>query len=397
MTISRRASGITPSATLAIDARAKALKAQGEHIIGFAAGEPDFPTPAYICKAAHEAIDLGMTRYTPASGTPDLKKAVCEKLLRDNALTYAPEQIIISNGAKHSLMNAFFALLDPGDEVLLPAPCWLSYPELIRMAGGVPIILPTRQADDYLPTIAQFTASLTPRTKAIVINSPSNPTGCVYPEALLREIAAFAVANQLYVISDEIYEQLLYDGAQHVSIAALGDAIKAQTVVINGLSKTYAMTGWRVGYAAGSLPVIKAMTALQSHGTSNPNAIAQHASAVALRGGFEEIATMREAFDARRRLMLSRIEKIESLSCAAPHGAFYVMLNVQKLLGRSYKGQKIPTATALCSLLLDEAKVAAVPGDPFEAPGYIRLSYAVSEKDIADGLDAIEAFIAKLD
>ncbi|MDR0928359.1 MAG: pyridoxal phosphate-dependent aminotransferase [Oscillospiraceae bacterium] len=397
MTISRRASGITPSATLAIDARAKALKAQGEHIIGFAAGEPDFTTPAYICRAAHEAIDLGMTRYTPASGTPDLKKAVCEKLLRDNALTYAPEQIIISNGAKHSLMNAFFALLDPGDEVLLPAPCWLSYPELIRMAGGVPVIIPTTQADDYLPTIAQFAAGLTPRTKAIVINSPSNPTGCVYPEALLREIAAFAVEKQLYVISDEIYEQLVYDGVQHVSIAALGDAIKAQTIVINGLSKTYAMTGWRVGYAAGALPVIKAMTALQSHGTSNPNAIAQHASAAALRGGFDEIATMRAAFDARRRLMVSRIEKIDALSCATPRGAFYVMLNVQKLLGRAYQGQPIPTATALCALLLDEAKVAAVPGDPFEAPGYIRLSYAVSEADIAAGLDAIEAFIAALD
>lgn len=397
LSVSRRCTGITPSATLAIDARAKALKAQGQHIIGFAAGEPDFPTPEYICEAAREAIALGMTRYTPTSGTLELRKAICEKFSRDNSLQYTPEQIIVSGGAKQSLLNAFIAVLDPGDEVLLPAPCWVSYPEMIRIAGGVPIIIKTEEGNDFLPTIEQFHAKITPRTKAILINSPCNPTGCVYPESLLREIAAFAVEKELFVISDEIYEKLIYDGEKHVSIASFGDDIKAQTVVVNGVSKTYAMTGWRIGYAAGPLRLVNAMASYQSHAASNPNSIAQYASTAALKNGEAIISAMRDAFDERRKFMVKRIGEIGGLSCVAPHGAFYVMLNVTKLLGRRYQGQDIGDTLALSSLLLDVSKVAVVPGDPFEAPGYVRLSYAISREDIEQGLHAIEGFIRKLE
>ncbi len=397
LTISKCCQQITPSATLAIDARAKALKAQGERVIGFAAGEPDFPTPEYICDAAREAIAKGITRYTPASGTIELKKAVCAKFLRDNGLLYKPDQVIITNGAKQALLGAFLAILDPDDEVLMPSPCWVSYPEMIRMAGGVPVSVPTTAESRFLPTVAQLAANLTPRTKAILVNSPSNPTGCVYPKALLAEIAQFAVENQLFVISDEIYEKLIYDGQEHVSIASLGDDILAQTIVINGVSKTYAMTGWRIGYAAGPKNVIDAMGAYQSHATSNPNSIAQYASVEALKNGEVIIRQMRDEFDARRLMMMKRIGEIAGLSCVKPQGAFYVMLDCSSLLGRTFQGKPIEDTLALSSLLLDEAKVAVVPGDPFEAPGFCRLSYAISRQDIMDGLDAIEGFIAKLD
>ncbi len=397
LTLSRRVTGITPSATLAIDARAKALKAQGQRIIGFAAGEPDFPTPQYICDAAREAISLGLTRYTPSSGTPELKQAIVHKLSRDNGLCYTTDQIIVSNGAKQALLNAFLALLDPGDEVLLPAPCWVSYPEMIRMAGGVPVFIYTDEAAGFMPAIDQLAGKLSPRTKAIVVNSPSNPTGCVYPEKLLQEIAAFAVEHGLYVVSDEIYEQLTYDGSGHVSIAALGDAIKAQTIVVNGVSKTYAMTGWRIGYAAGPKDVIRAMDAYQSHATSNPNSIAQYASTEALKNGETYIRAMREEFDERRKLMVDLINRTEGLSCVAPQGAFYVMLNVKRILGRTFQGREILDSMALSALLLEEAKVAVVPGDPFEAPGYCRLSYAVSREDIEQGLSSIAAFLERLD
>lgn len=396
--ISRRVAGITPSATLAIDARAKALKAAGQRVISFAAGEPDFPTPAYICDAAHEAIRQGKTRYTPAGGIAELKQAVCAKLARDNALAYKPEQIIISNGAKHSLLGALLAVIDPGDEVLLPTPCWLSYPEMIRMAGGIPVYIQTTEEDNFLPSAQNLLKKLSPRTKAILINSPSNPIGCVYPRALLEAIAEFAVDNALYVISDEIYEKLVYEGRTHTSIASLGKDILSQTIVVNGVSKTYAMTGWRIGYAAGPLPVIKGMTAYQSHATSNPNSIAQHAAVAALLGGEgeTEIRRMRDAFDLRRQYMVRRIGEIAGLSCAAPEGAFYVMVNCGQLMGRGHQGKQIDSALTLSALLLDAANVAVVPGEPFEAPGYCRLSYAISMDDIRDGLDAIERFIQAL-
>lgn len=395
--VSKRCAGIAPSATLAIDARAKAMKANGERIIGFAAGEPDFQTPAYICEAGHQAIDQGMTRYTPSSGLLALKQAICAKLKNDNALDYAPNQIIVSNGAKQAIFNACIALLNPGDEVLLPAPCWVSYPEMVQMADGVPVWVHTSRENGFLPSINDLTKHLTPRTKAMIINSPSNPTGCVYPKALLQEIAAFAVAHKIFIISDEIYEQLIYDHMEHVSIASLGEAIKAQTLVINGVSKTYAMTGWRIGYAAGPAEFIQAMDAYQSHATSGPNTIAQVASIEALRNGEAFIRNMREEYDIRRKMMVDQIAKMDGLSCVVPKGAFYVMLDCTKILGRCYQGKRIDDTFALSSLLLDIKKVAVVPGDPFGAPGFCRLSYAVSREDIRDGLSAIEDFIKQLE
>ncbi len=397
LSVSRCCSAITPSATLAIDARAKALKAEGQHVVGFAAGEPDFPTPEYICEAARKAIALGMTRYTPANGTLELKQAVCAKFARDNGLMYKPDQIIISNGAKHALLGAFIAVLDPGDEVLLPAPCWVSYPEMSRQAGGGPVSVHTTAESGFVPTVEQLAAHVTPRTKASLVNSPSNPTGCVYSKALLQGIADLAVEKELCVISDEIYERLVYEGQEHTSIASLGKEIFDQTIVINGVSKTYAMTGWRIGYAAGPKAVISAMSAYQSHATSNPNSIAQYAAAEALRNGEATIQAMCAEFDARRKLMVERISQIDGLSCVMPYGAFYVMLDCTSLLGRTYKGQPITDTLALSALLLDEAKVAVVPGDPFEAPGFCRLSYAISREDILTGLSAIEKFIQMLD
>ncbi len=396
LSISRRCAGITPSATLAIDARAKAMKAEGQHIIGFAAGEPDFPTPEYICDAAREAIAKGETRYTASGGTIELRQAICAKLLRDNGLTYTPAQVIVANGAKQALLEAFQALLDTGDEVLLPAPCWVSYPEMIRMANGVPVYIHTTEKNGFLPTVEQIKKKITPRTKALLINSPSNPTGCVYPEALLRELADLAVEKEIFVISDEIYEQLVYDGMRHVSIASFNNQIQAQTVVVNGVSKTYAMTGWRIGYAAGPKDVIDAMNAYQSHATSNANSIAQYASVEALKNGEATIRAMREEFDARRKLMVGLIDAMPGVSCIAPKGAFYVMLNCKELLGMEYNGRRIADAMDMSALLLEEAKVAVVPGDPFDAPGYLRLSYAVSRGDIEQGLAAIGAFIAAL-
>lgn len=395
LTISRRIAGITPSATLVIDARAKAMKAKGEKVIGFAAGEPDFPTPKYICDAAHEAIDRGYTRYTPSGGTIELKRAICEKL-KQNQLAYGPENIIVATGAKPALLGAFSAVLDPGDEVLLPSPYWVSYPEMIRMAGGVPVLIETTEEAGFLPTAQQLSAKITPRTKAILVNSPSNPTGAVYPRHLLEEIAQLAIQKELFVISDEIYERFLYDGMAHVSIASLSEAIKAQTVVVNGVSKTYAMTGWRIGYAAGPKNVIGAMDAHQSHATSNANSIAQYASVSALENGEAFIISMRDEFDMRRQMMVERINKIEGLSCIMPHGAFYVMLNVQGVLGRKHQGEPIEDSLSLCQLLLQEAKVATIPGEAFGMPGYLRLSYAVSREDIVEGLEAIERFVKGL-
>lgn len=395
--VSNRCAGIAPSATLVIDARAKSMKAQGQRIIGFAAGEPDFPTPSYICKAAHEAIDQGMTRYTPSSGLLPLKQAICAKLLRDNDLRYTPSQIIVSNGAKQAIANACIALFNPGDEVLLPAPCWVSYPEMIRMADGVPVYVPTTRENHFIPSIGDLAKHLTPRTKAMIINSPSNPTGCVYSKSLLKDIAAFAVENNIFVISDEIYEQLVYDQIEQVSIASFGEAIKAQTIVINGVSKTYAMTGWRIGYAAGPEQFIQAMDAYQSHATSGPNTIAQVASIEALSNGAEFIRIMRDEYDARRKLMVERIGETDNLSCVVPYGAFYVMLDCTKIIDRSFSGIKIDDDIILSALLLDNAKVAVVPGTPFGAPGFCRLSYAVSREDIMEGLEAIETFVKQLD
>ena len=395
--LSSRCTGISPSATLAVDTRAKQLRAQGKHVYGFGVGEPDFPTPEYICEAAREALSLGLTRYTLVAGTPELRSAIANKLEQENNLSYSPKEIIVSNGAKQSLLNAFIAILNPGDEVLLPMPCWVSYPEMIRMAGGVPIAVPTKESEGFLPNVNLLRKLTTPRTKAIVVNSPNNPTGCVYPRELLEEIAAFAVEKEIYVVSDEIYERLVYDGYEHVSIASFGDDIRKNTIVVNGLSKTFAMTGWRIGYAAASAEIVQAMEAYQSHATSGPNSIAQYAAYKALANGQEYIRAMREEYDARRKLMVETIEKMDGVSCIVPHGAFYVMLNCKELIGRGFGGRIIDDAQTLSIMLLDAMNVAVVPGDAFEAPGFCRISYAVSREDIRDGLAAIGRFIAQVD
>ena len=394
--ISNRCKGISPSPTLAIDSKAKAMKKSGIDVVGFGAGEPDFDTPQYIRDAAKKALDEGMTRYTPSSGTLELRKAICDKLLRDNNLNYTPDQIVVSNGAKHSLFNICQAILDPGDEVLIPGPFWVSYPELVQIAGGVPVMVPGHEDNDFLVTADDMKAYLTPHTKAIIINSPNNPNGCVWTREMLLGIAKFAVENQLYVISDEIYEKLVYDGQQHVSIASLGDDIKEQTLVVNGFSKAYAMTGWRLGYCAGPTHVMKAISALQSHATSNPNSIAQYAGLVALSGGDDIIAAMVHEFDMRRQHIVERINSIPGLSCRMPKGAFYVMMNISKMIGAPLDDKVIRSSTDFAELLLEQAKVAVVPGLGFGSDNHVRLSYATSLSNIDRGLDRIEQFVAGL-
>ena len=396
LAVSHRCQAIAPSPTLAIDARAKEMKAQGVDVIGFGAGEPDFPTPQHIVDAANEALQLGMTRYTPASGTFDLRKAICDKLERDNDLFYKPQDIVVSSGAKHSLYNIFQAIIDPGDEVLIPTPCWVSYPEMVRMAGGVPVYIPTDESTDFIPTKKDIASRVTRRTKAMVITSPSNPNGSIWPKEMLEFVADLAVSHPFYVVSDEIYEKLIYDGEKHFSIANISEDIKNQTFVVNGMSKAYAMTGWRIGYVAGPLQEIKAMTSFQSHATSNANAIAQYAAMKALQSGDECIKPMVAEFEARRNAMVERINQIPGLSCRKPKGAFYIMMNIKGIFGKSYNGRVIETSKTFAELLLAEKHVAVVPGIAFEAEGFCRLSYAASMEHCMEGLNRIESFINDL-
>lgn len=396
LTISHRCQNIAPSLTLQIDARAKEMAASGLSVIGFGAGEPDFPTPPHICTAANEAMEKSMTRYTPVAGTMELRKAICAKLARDNDLIYSPQDIIVSSGAKHSLFTVFQAILDPGDEVLIPTPCWVSYPEMVRMAGGVPVFIPTNEDNRFIPSNQDIASRVTRRTKAIILTSPSNPNGSVWSREQLQFVANLAVAHPFYVVSDEIYEKLLYDGRKHLSIAQLGEQIKNQTFIINGLSKAYAMTGWRIGYCAGPRQEISAMVAFQSQATSNANSIAQHASAVALNGDQSCVDEMVKHFEERRNVMVERINAIPGISCLKPEGAFYVMMNIRNLLGKSYNGRKIESSMDFAELLLAEKQVAVVPGIAFEAEGFCRLSYAISVEKINEGLDRIESFIQSL-
>ncbi len=397
LTISEKCKGIHPSVTLAIDARAKQLRAMGLDVIGFGAGEPDFDTPRYIKSAARDALDAGMTKYTPVAGTVELRMEIQQKLLRDNGLDYEIADIIVSNGAKQCLFNALSAILDPGDEVLLPSPCWVSYPEMVRMAGGVPVMVKGDEANSFLADADALRPYVTERTKALILNSPNNPSGSVYPRALLEGIAALAVEKQFYVVSDEIYEKLIYDGEEHVSIASLGDEIRAQTIVVNGVSKSYAMTGWRIGYAAGPKAVIRAMTAFQSHATSNPNSIAQHAAAVALTNGEKFMHDSHVEFDARRRLMHQLISEIPGLSAALPKGAFYMMLNISQLIGKSLNGRVIRGSDDFAEMLLESQKVAVVPARAFGDDRYVRLSYATSRDKITLGLARIAEFVKELE
>ncbi len=395
--ISRMCKAIAPSLTLSIDAKAKDMKQQGLDVVGFGAGEPDFPTPSHICDAAREAIALGLTRYTPSEGTLALRKAVCAKFQRDNCLSYTPGEIIVSNGAKHSLFTIFQAILDDGDEVLIPTPCWVSYPEMVRMAGGVPVFVPTTEENDFVPLRDDLAEKITARTKAIIITSPSNPNGSVWSKEALENTAYLAKEHDFFIVSDEIYENLLYDGRKHVSIASLSEDAKARTFLVNGLSKSYAMTGWRIGYCAGPLDVIKAMGNFQSQATSNPNSIAQHAGVTALTADQKCVKEMAAEFERRRNYMVEHIGWIPGLSCKKPAGAFYVMMNMKALIGHKYKGRVINGSMDFAELLLTEEKVAVVPGVAFEAEGYLRLSYAVSLDDIKKGLDRIEHFVSLLE
>ncbi len=397
LTISEKCRNIHPSVTLAIDARAKQLRAMGLDVIGFGAGEPDFDTPHYIKSAARDALDAGMTKYTPVAGTVELRTEIQQKLLHDNGLDYELADIIVSSGAKQCLFNALSAILDPGDEVLLPSPCWVSYPEMVRMAGGVPVMVKGDEANGFLVDADALRPHVTERTKALILNSPNNPSGSVCSRALLEGIAALAVEKQFYVISDEIYEKLIYDGEAHVSIASLGDKIRAQTIVVNGVSKSYAMTGWRIGYAAGPKPVIRAMTAFQSHSTSNPNSIAQHAAAVALTNGEKFMHDSLVEFDARRRLMHQLISEIPGLSAALPKGAFYMMLNISALIGKSLNGRAIRGSDDFAEMLLESQKVAVVPARAFGDDRYVRLSYATSRDKITLGLARIAEFVKELE
>ena len=396
LTVSHRCQNIAPSMTLSIDARAKEMKAAGLNVIGFGAGEPDFPTPKHICDAAKEAIDLGMTRYTPAAGTKELRKAICEKLRRDNDMTYTYGDILVSNGAKHSLFNIFQAILDPGDEVLIPTPCWVSYPELVRMAGGVPVFIPATEETNFIPTNKDIASRVTRRTKAIVITSPSNPNGSVWEQEQLQFVADLAVSHPFFVVSDEIYEKLIYDGRKHLSIAPPGEQIKSQTFLVNGVSKAYAMTGWRIGYVAGPRNVISAMSSFQSQATSNPNSIAQYAAMKALQGDQSCVDAMVAQFEKRRDAMVEKINAIPGLSCRKPQGAFYIMMNIKQMLGKHYDGRMIESSLDFAELLLAEKQVALVPGVAFEAEGYCRLSYAVSMENILEGLSRIGEFVAEL-
>lgn len=393
MMLSIKISKIKPSATLAITAKANEMKANGRDVVGFGAGEPDFNTPEHINQAAIKAINEGFTKYTPASGIMPLRQAVCNKLKNDNNLDYKPNQIVISNGAKHSLCNTFMAMLNPGDEVLLPAPYWLSYPEMIKLADGVPVQVNGKKENQYKATVEDFEAKLTPKTKALLINSPSNPTGMLYTEEELRQIAEFAVKNDLFVVSDEIYEKLIYDDAKHISIASFGDEIYKRTIIVNGVAKSHSMTGWRIGFTASSVELATMMGSLQSHNTSNANSIAQKATIAALEGPQDCVETMRQEFDRRRVYMYNRISKIPYVCCYKPQGAFYIFLDCQELCSKTFNGQLIGDSANLAKLLLEEANIAVVPCDDFGIPYHIRLSYAISKDEIEKGLDRLEQFV----
>jgi aspartate/methionine/tyrosine aminotransferase len=394
--ISRRIGSITESATLAVDAKAKALAAAGRPVIGFGAGEPDFPTPAYIVEAAVAACrEEKWHRYTPAGGLPALKEAIAAKTLRDSGWAIEASQVLVTNGGKQALYNAFAALLDPGDEVILPAPYWTTYPESIRLAGGVPVEVMTDETSGYRASVAQLEAARTPRTKALVFVSPSNPTGAVYSPEEVKAIGEWALAHGVWVITDEIYEHLVYGDARFSSMPVLVPNLGNTCVVINGVAKTYAMTGWRVGWMAGPADVIKAATNLQSHSTSNVANVSQIAALAAVSGGLEAVEEMKVAFDRRRKLIVDMLNAIPGVECPMPEGAFYVYPSVKGVLGKEIRGQVSTDSAQLASLILDEAEVAVVPGEAFGTPGYLRLSYATSDANITEGVQRMGALLAE--
>ena len=394
MVLSKKAGKISTSLTLDITAKAKKMKADGIDVIGFGADEPDFNTPKNIREAAIVAINEGMTKYTAASGIIELKEAIIKKFKKDNSLNYITDQIIVSTGAKQCLANVLQAIINPGDEVIIGTPYWVSYPELVKLSDGVPVFVETEENNKFKLTITNLNKVVTKKSKAIILNSPNNPTGTVYSREELMNIAEFAKINNLLIISDEIYEKLLYGTNAHISIASLSEDAYLRTIVINGLSKAYAMTGWRIGYAAGSKEIITLMSNIQSHTTSNPNSIAQYASVEALNGEQEDVHDMVKQFKIRRNYMVKRINSINSLSCIEPEGAFYVMVNISKILNKLINGKVIKDSISFSKLLLEKEKVAVIPGIAFGADNFIRLSYATSMENIKKGLDRIESFVS---
>ncbi len=396
MYLSKKYSSISPSSTLAIDSKFKEMKANGIDVVGFGAGEPDFDTPEHIRNAAIKAINDGFTRYTPASGTVELKNAIVEKFKRDNGLDYEVANIVVSNGAKHSLVNVLGAILNPGDEVIIPTPCWVSYIEMVKISDGVPALVKADESENFIVSAEKLEKAITDKTRAIIINTPSNPTGMIYSEEELRKIADICVKNSIYVISDEIYEHLIYGESKHVSIASFNEEIKDLTIIVNGVSKTYAMTGWRIGYTASNKTIAKIMANVQSHSTSNPNSIAQKAAVAALNGPMDEAFKMRDEFEKRRNYMVERINKIDGVSCIMPEGAFYVMMNISKLIGKSYDGEVINGSDDFANLFLDKQMVAVVPCSGFDSDIHVRWSYATSMENIKEGIVRLEKFISKL-
>lgn len=395
--LSGRLAGLEESVTLAITAKARALKAEGRDIIGFGAGEPDFDTPENIKEAGIKAIRDGHTKYTAVGGINELKDAIIGKFKKDNRLDYAREDVLVSCGGKHSIFNLFQAILNPGDEVIIPAPYWVSYPVMVMLGGGTPKIVHTKESDGFRMSIDAFKANITPKTKAVVINSPSNPTGAAYDAKELAAIAEIALKNNILIISDEIYEKLTYDGFRSSSIASVSDEVKKTTVVLNGVSKTYSMTGWRIGYAAGPREIIKAMTNIQSQSTSNPTSVSQWAAVEAISGPQDAITMMVTEFEKRRNAMVDGLNAIKGVSCIKPQGAFYVFANVSGVFGKKFNGSAIKGSVDIANYLLNEAGIAVVPGEPFGDDAFIRLSYATSMKNVVEGVKRISEAVKKLD
>lgn len=396
MNLSSKAKNINPSITLEITAKAKEMKSKGIDVVSFSAGEPDFNTPKNIIAAAVSAMEEGRTKYTATPGVIELRESICKKLLVDNNLKYEPSQIVVSTGAKQCLANVFMAILDDGDEVLVPVPYWVSYTELVNLSGGIPVLVENSKENNYKYSIEELEKKVTDKTKAILINSPNNPTGTIYSEKELIELAEFAKKYNLFIVSDEIYEKLIYDNNTHVSIASLSEDALNRTIVINGFSKTYAMTGWRVGYTASKLDLAKAMSSIQSHMTSNANSITQYAAIEALEGPQEDINSMIVEFEKRRNYMLERLNNIKNVSYIRPEGAFYIMVNVEKYFGTTCDDIEINSSLEFAKAILENKKVAVIPGEGFGLPGFIRLSYATSMKMIEKGLDRIETFVNEL-
>ena len=394
--VSARIGGIAESATLAVDSKAKALKAAGRPVIGFGAGEPDFPTPPAVVAAAEAACsDPRNHRYTPAAGLPELREAIAAKTLRDSGFEISPSQVLVTNGGKQAVYQAFATLLDPGDEVLLPAPYWTTYPEAITLAGGVPVVVTCGPEAEFLPTVEQLEAARTERTKVLLFVSPSNPTGAVYPREAVTAIGRWAAERGLWVVADEIYEHLVYDGAEAVSMPVAVPELADTCVVLNGVAKTYAMTGWRVGWLAGPADVVKAATNLQSHLSSNVANVSQRAALAAVSGPLDAVAEMRAAFDRRRRTIVELLRAIPGVTCPTPRGAFYAYASVQDLLGKELRGARPQTSVELAAAVLEHAEVAVVPGEAFGTPGFFRLSYALGDDDLRTGVERMGALLAE--